>query len=72
MLCLKTWMRVRKVVGELERTSPDQPFEDPVVLENPVELVSATSCSVELEGTSENQPGEDPVVLENPVELTLF
>ena len=24
--------------GELERTSPDQPCEDPVVLENPVEL----------------------------------
>ena len=54
---------------ELERTSSDQSREDPVVLENPVELESVTSRSIELEGTPNNQSGEDPVVLENPVEL---
>ena len=54
---------------ELERTPSRQSREDPVVLENTVELESAASRSKELEGTPNNQSGEDPVVLENPVEL---
>ena len=59
-------------LGELERTSSRQSREDPVVLENPVELAFVNSYSMNLEGTSKDsnqQSGEDPVVLENPVEL---
>ena len=56
-------------LGELERTSSKQSREDPVVLENPVELALVNSRSMNLEGTSNQQSGEDPVVLENPVEL---
>ena len=56
-------------LGELERTPSKQSREDPVVLENPVELALVNSRSMKLEGTSNQQSGEDPVVLENPVEL---
>ena len=54
---------------ELERTSSQQSREDPVVLEDAVELVLVNSRSVVHEGTSIQQSGEDPVVLEDPVEL---
>ena len=48
-------------LGELERTPSKQSREDPVVLENPVELALVNSRSVKLEGTSNQQSGEDPV-----------
>ena len=54
---------------ELQRTSSQQSREDPVVLEDPVELVLVNSRSIMLEGTPIQQSGEDPVVLEDPVEL---
>ena len=54
---------------ELQRTSSQQSREDPVVLEDPVELVLVNSRSIMLEGTSIQQSGEDPVALEDPVEL---
>ena len=56
-----TWVSLRE--------TPEQSREDPVVLENPVELALVDSRSVNLEGTPNQQSGEDPVVLENPVEL---
>ena len=54
---------------ELERTPSQQSREDPVVLEDPVELVLVNSRSITLEGTPNQQSGEDPVVLEDPIEL---
>ena len=69
MLSLKACSEVG--LGELERTPSKQSREDPVVLENPVELALVNSRSMKLEGTSNQQSGEDPVVLENPVELAL-
>ena len=57
---------------ELERVFDQQSREDPVVLENPVELESVGRCSVGIEGAFNQQSGEDPVVLENPVELASF
>ena len=54
---------------ELERTPSQQSREDPVVLEDPVELMLVNSRSIVLEGTPIQQSGEDPVVLEDPVEL---
>ena len=56
-------------LAELERTPSQQSREDPVVLEDPVELVLVNSRSMTLEGTSNQQSGEDPVVLEDLVEL---
>ena len=56
-------------LGELERTPSKQSREDPVVLENPVELALVNSRSMNLEGTPNQQSGEDPVVPENLVEL---
>ena len=54
---------------ELQRTSSQQSREDPVVLEDPVELVLVNGHSIMLEGTSIQQSGEDPIALEDPVEL---
>ena len=70
MLSLKACAKVFAFgLGELERTPSKQSREDPVVLENPVELALVNSRSMNLEGTSSQQSGEDSVVLENPVEL---